>query len=127
MPNTRKTRKTRKSTCGKGMIMRDAYVRKDGTRVGASCIKDRGLPGKGAKLFTVKKGGLTKYGYRLDNSKQVRHQALGKARNHMPYARLIRKLNAIRILHKNTNPTYAKKLKQDMEWLKKTRKTQKIN
>ena len=105
--------------------MRDAYMRKDGTRVKASCIKDRGLKGKGAKLFTVRKGGLTKYGYRLDDDKTVRHQALGKARKHMPYAKLIRKLNAIRILHKNTNPTYANKLKQDMKWLKETRKTAK--
>lgn len=105
--------------------MRDAYRRKDGTSVKASCIKDRGLKGKGAKLFTVRKGGLTKYGYRLDDSETVRHQSLGKARKHIPYATLIRKLNAIRILHKNTNPTYSNKLKQDMKWLKSSRKTAK--
>lgn len=122
--NTHK--KTRRSKrCGKGMILRDAYTRKDGVHVPATCIQDRGLPGKGVKLFTVKKGGLTKYGYKLDKTTTERQKALGKARKTMPYARLIRKLNAIRILHKHTNPTYSKKLKQDMDWLKKTRKTPK--
>ena len=124
---TRKSNKGKKTSkyCPPGKIMRDAYVRKDGTRVKAKCVKDRGLPGKGPRLFTVKKGGLTKYGYRLDDKDAIRHQALGKARKKIPYATLVRKLNAIRILHKNTNPTYSRKLKKDMDWLKKTRKTKK--
>lgn len=121
-----KTKKSKKSYyCPSGQIMRDAYVRKDGTRVKATCIKDRGKPGKGPKLFTVKKGGLSKHGYRLNASKRTRHQALGKARKKMSYSQLISKLNAIRILHRNTNPSYSRKIKNDMDWLKETRKSKK--
>lgn len=125
MPQTRRQHKAgkRKTSkyCPKGQIMRDAYVRKDGTRVKATCIKDRGNPGKGPRLFTIKKNGLSKVGYSLKDDKNTRHRALGKARKRMKYATLIRKLNAIRILHRNTNPHYSKKLKSDMDWLKETR------
>lgn len=115
-------------TCKKGEIMRKAYTRKaytrnngttvKKTRVKASCIKDMGKPGKGKKLFTLKKGDLTKYGYHLKSNKETRHKSLNKAKKHISYASLIRKLNALSILHKNTNPVYASKARSDMKYLR---------
>lgn len=112
-------------TCKIGQIRRKAYTRKDGVRVKSTCIKDMGKPGKGKKLFSLKKGDLTKYGYHLKTKASTRHKALGKARKHIPYASLIRKLNALSILQKNTNPLYSSRAKSDMEYLQKTRKHKK--
>ena len=116
----RKSRKTQRS-CAKGMIRRKAYTRKNGIRVKSSCIKDMGKPGKSPKLFTLKKGGLSKYGYHISNSAEKRHKALKKASKHYSYATLVRKINALSILFKNTQPDLAKKAKQDVSWLQKHR------
>jgi hypothetical protein len=115
-----KTRKrTRTNKCPRGMIRRKAYTRKNGTRVKSSCIKDMGKPGKGPKLFTLKKGGLSKYGYHVRDSYVKRHTSLKKALKHMSYATLVRKINALSILFKNTQPGLAKHAKSDVKWLQK--------
>lgn len=77
---------------------------------------------KAAPLFKLKSGDLTKYGYHLKGTSRSRHIALGKARKHYPYATMIRKLNALAVLHKNKNASYTKKAKADMNYLRKTRK-----
>lgn len=117
------------SKCPSGMIRRKSYTRKayrrkDGSRVKSSrvsskCIKDLGKRGKGKKLFTLKKGGLTKYGYKLAHNFEKRTSALKKSLNEYSTARLWRKLNALQILHRNTNPHLARKIKRDMNWLRK--------
>lgn len=114
--------KTRKR-CPKGKILRKGYTRKDGVRVRATCVKDRGEKGKGKQLFkNLEQGDLTKHGYSLKKSDLSRHRALNKARKEYSYAGLVHKLNALAILMKNTEPTYSKRAKKDMEWLKQTRK-----
>lgn len=75
------------------------------------------------RLFTLKKGDLTKYGYHISSSNATtRHKALGKARKHYPHNTMIRKLNALAVLHKNKKPIYTKRARRDMEYLRKTRK-----
>lgn len=100
MPKSKSKSKS-KSKCGKGQIMRKAYSRKgysrkayvkksgskvrgsyvDRAKVGASCITDRGKPGKGPK--TLPEIGearlLRRYGYKLHNAAQKRQSAIKEA------------------------------------------------
>ena len=118
---------TKKLRCKRGQIVRAGYYRKaytrvDGTRVRgvyvpAKCIKDRGLPGKGKKLFTVTRGALTEYGYSTKLSRDKRHRALSRAARALGRTDVIRKLNAVAVLNRNTNPTVARKFREDMKWV----------
>jgi len=115
--------------CPPGKIRRSAYTRKayrrsDGTRVKesrvpASCIPDLGKPGKGKRLFTLKKGMLSKYGYTLSETQDTRRSALVKAmKDGMSTGYLWKRLNAIQILNRNTHPKTAEKIESDMDWLR---------
>lgn len=116
----------RKAYTRKGYTRR-AYRRKDGTRVKkstvkktrvpSSCIRDLGNVGKGKKIFTLKKGDLTKFGYSLKNDATTRHNALKRSMSIFSRNTLIKKLNALYVLQKNTNPMYAKKARSDMKWV----------
>lgn len=115
--NRRRTTKNKKLTCKKGEIMVDSYKTKKGTVVKKHCKKDLGKPGKGKKIFTIKKGGLSKYGYSMKNNDTERKKALNKASKHIPKNTLIRKLNALYILHRNTNPTFSNRARKDMKYI----------
>jgi hypothetical protein len=121
--------------CPPGKILRQGYVAtrknkslvgrllKRGTtyRVGPSCIKNKGAPGKGpAVIGPLQKGDLTSKGYAAADSASQRHAALAKAVG--AYGRLstLRKLNAIAVLNKTTSPARAKTFKTDRNWVKKT-------
>lgn len=106
--------------CPRGQILRKAYITKKGSKVSAKCIKDRGLPGKGKRLFTLRRGMLGKYGYNTKISDRARRTALRKAVSGEEYATIVRRLNALSILQKNTNPRVYKILRSDMEWMKNT-------
>jgi hypothetical protein len=105
--------------CPAGKILRKAYTKKSGTRVPASCIKDRGAKGKGKKLFVLRRGTLGKYGYKTALSDSERHVALEKAVRGESYAAVVRKLNAVSILQRRTNPRVYKILRSDMAYLQK--------
>ena len=115
------------SSCKKGEILRKGYTRKaytrsNGTRVkatkvGPSCIKDKGMKGKGEKLFTLKKGTLSQHGYTLDKKAADRRKTLDKAVKKEGHLPVIRKLNALSILQKNTNPVNSRKFKYDQQWV----------
>jgi len=122
-------------SCPDGSILRQGYIatRKNKTLVGrllkrgttyrvpATCIKNRGQPGKGpAVIGPLKKGDLTSKGYSASDSASQRHAALAQAVG--AYGRLstLRKLNAIAVLNKTTAPTRAKTFKTDRNWVKKT-------
>ena len=121
--------KQSKQSCKKGEILRSKYKRKSYTRkngkkvksttVKASCIKDLGNTGKGPKLFTLKKGDLTQYGYTFKNKAGERRKSLKRASKNIEKNTIIRKLNALSILQKNTNPIISKKAKYDMSWVRK--------
>jgi len=113
--------KRRSRKCPRGTIRRKAYKTKRGVTVRSSCIKDRGLPGKGKRLFTLKKGELGKYGYSLKQAREKRRVALNKARKELSHATLVRKINALSILMKNTRPDYSRRARADVKWLGKTR------
>lgn len=104
--------------CSSGMILRKKYATlKKGTSVPASCIKDRGNPGKGPKLFTIKnKGQLKAFGYSTNNSKISRHRALNSAMKIYGRANVVKKLNAVRTLTKNTNLLSSKIFAEDLVW-----------
>jgi len=115
-------------SCSSGKIRRAAYTRKaytrkdgirvKGTRVASRCIRDQGKPGKGKRLFTLKKGMLTKYGYSTRAIQAERHSALIRAMKDASTGYIWKRLNAIEILNRNTNPEVAAKIKRDMDWLR---------
>jgi hypothetical protein len=110
--------------CEKGYIVREGFKR-NGTWVSPTCIKAKGLSKKsgkkGEKLFVLKSGTLGQFGY--ENIKKLsqkkRRSSLKKAIKHMKPLSVQRKLNAVAILQKNTNPKVAEILHKDIEWLKK--------
>lgn len=105
-------------TCPRGQIMREAFTRKNGTKVPATCVKDRGLAGKGPKTLPKpkKSGMLTKYGYSLDKSATVRHSALNKAIAHDSYLEVLRHLNLIRNITA-TDSKNKQKLTDDLKYI----------
>lgn len=78
------------------------------------------------KLFTLKKGELTQFGYSLKDSKvtdRERKKALVSAYlSGMTSLSLIRKLFALKVLNKYQNPAYVEKLTKDIDFMNKIRK-----
>ncbi len=110
--------------CKKGEIVKEGYYGK--SWVAPTCIKARGNSkkrgSKGNKLFRLEKGTLSKYGYHdvKNLSKKERRLSLKNAINDMKPLSVRRKLIAISILQKNTNPAMSKIFKEDAEWIKKS-------
>jgi hypothetical protein len=109
--------------CAKGQIRRKSYsARRKSTkkkyRVKSTCIKDVGLPGRGKKLFDLTPGLMKAYGYTLDVSDTKRHSAIKKAVKKEGYATVVRRINALSVLHRNTNPQYHKLLEKDKKFIK---------
>lgn len=103
--------------CPSGKIHIKSYKTQKGVTVKAHCKTDLGKRGKGTKLFTVKKGDLTKFCYSLKINNDMRRNALKKAIKKIDKNTLIRKLNVLAILHKNTNPIYSKRAKKDLKFI----------
>jgi hypothetical protein len=121
-------------TCPSGQILREGYTatRKKKTilgrllnrgttyRVKASCIKNRGNPGKGpAVIGPLKQGDLKDAGYDHTDSAEKRHASLSKAVGKYGRLSTLRKLNAIAVLNKNVAPTRANTYRTDRDWIKK--------
>ncbi len=112
-------KRSTKRPCARGTVRRAAYTKKSGIRVKASCIKDVGLPGKGKKLFTLKPGKLAKYGYSnvTEMSVSDRHKCLNKAIKAYGASSVIKKLNSVYLLNRNTNKKLSKIFKSDRSWV----------
>jgi hypothetical protein len=98
------------------------YPKASSVLVQSSCIKDRGLPGKGPRSgrgITVKKGELSRYGYNAHLSEEARHAALRRAMKVYGPLSVYRKLNAVAQLTKRTAPEAHKIFKTDREWVQK--------
>ena len=113
-----------KKKCPKGSISRRSYsYRKKSKKikVRASCIKSRGLRSRGKRtrrvLPSLKKGSLTKFGYTVRESAENRRKALHKALKEYGYSSLIKKLNAVRLLTRNTSPANSKIYDSDIKYL----------
>lgn len=120
----RKRSRSRSRSCPRGMIRRKSYSRRSRsgkrTRVKSACIRDLGKPGRGPKLWTVKKGVLGKYGYKLEKPAVTRRNALKRAVKGESYATVIRQLNAVRNYTKLSQPQNSKKYTADMKYLQRT-------
>ena len=121
-------------SCPSGQILREGYTatRKKKTilgrllnrgttyRVKASCIKNKGNPGKGpAVIGPLKQGDLKAVGYDHTDAAGKRHMSLIKAVSEYGPLSTLRKLNAIAVLNKNVAPTRANIYLTDRNWVKK--------
>ena len=118
---------TSNKSCKKGQIVRKGYITKRGVVVGATCIKDLGKPGKyspkkGEKSIVLANNDLGKYGYTNIKNKTAtqRRAALKKATVVDGYLKVMRKVNALSVLTRYTDPIFSNRTKMDVEWLKKT-------
>jgi hypothetical protein len=101
------------------LVRRKSYVRSDGTRVKGTSYttKNRGRKGRGPKLFKLRKGGLSKYGYSSKESIASRHASLSQAiAKGIPSLTLSQRLGALATLLKRTNPTLSKRLRKNQMW-----------
>lgn len=102
------------------LIRRRSYVRSDGTRIKATSYttRNRGKPGRGPKLFKLKKGGLSRYGYSTSAGVASRHLALTRAiAQGVPGLTLSRRLGALATLLKRTNPMLSRRIRKNQRWV----------
>ena len=133
--------------CPKGFILRSGYTRKfrpsvkasgftvrrkgkvytvrpkaNTIKVAASCIKNRGLSGKGPKngkgIGKLRKGELIKYGYQYRLSDSLRQTALKKAVKHYGALSVYRKLDAVANLSVRTAPDASNIFVRDRNWIR---------
>jgi hypothetical protein len=110
--------------CPKGKILRSAYTRKDGTHVAATCVPDKGKPGKTPAadkvLPKLKPGMLGQFGYHdvKNLTLKERHAALTKSVQNAGYATTIRRLNAVANYDKLSDPVAHKIFRADMNWVR---------
>ena len=111
--------------CPPGMIRRSAYTKKNKVRVKSGCIKDRGAKGRwqtekrSTGIGPLKSGDLISLGYRANDPAPLRHVAVDKAVRKYGRNSTIRKLNAIAVYTKRTNPSRSKTYKTDMSYVQK--------
>lgn len=122
------------SRCKKGEIERMGYTKKTGTKVKAECIKDRGLPGKTPesqkipfKNLAFERDDLGKYGYSdiIHKKASERRESLDDAIRQYGSVPVLRKVNVLEILNRNTNPKLATKFETDKKWIERTYKRKK--
>ena len=132
--------------CPKGFILRSGYTRKfrpsvkasgftvrrkgkvytvrpkaNTIKVAASCIKNRGLSGKGPKngkgIGKLRKGELIKYGYQYRLADRLRHKALEKAISVYGAINVFHKLDAVAKLSVKSAPDASKTFARDRNWV----------
>ena len=113
-----KSRSDSIKSCGKGQILRKGYKTKKGVKVSPTCITDLGNLGKSIQNIPVlRKGLLSRFGYHAHLDKEKRHKALKKAVKEYSAGNVVKKLNAIYVLSKNSNPSLAKIYNSDKKWV----------
>jgi Family of unknown function (DUF5771) len=72
------------------------------------------------RIGTLKKGLLIKFGYQnvTQLSQQQRHEALTKAIRAYGPLSVFRKLNAVYVYNRKTNPSHSKIFKTDRDWVR---------
>jgi len=144
--------------CPRGMIRRKGYTRRystglrqrgytvrrrTGTKyrvypektrmvVQSACIKDRGLPGKGAAsshlrrqgtrdgtgIGKLDKGKLSRYGYSYHDPRETRHVALRKAVSAYTALNVFHKLDAVMKYTRRTAPQASHVFEEDRNWVR---------
>jgi hypothetical protein len=89
-------------------------------RVDATCVKNRGLPGKGVAkgIGKLRKGELIKYGYQYRLSDSLRQTALKRAIKQYGALSVYRKLDAVAKLSVRTASDASKIFIRDRNWVK---------
>jgi len=80
--------------------------------------KDIGLPGRGPKIIPVEKGKLSKYGYSIKKPAKERREALKKAIKAYGALSVFRKLQAMMIMRKRTQPKARAVFEEDRDWVR---------
>jgi hypothetical protein len=113
--------------CSSGQVIKKSYTTKKGTIIGETCIRDLGKPGKyipknGEKPIKLSTNDLSIHGYSdiKHKTNEQRRIALKKAVAADGYLKVMRKVNALSVLTKTTDPIFSHRTRQDVEWLKKT-------
>jgi hypothetical protein len=100
-------------------------------KVEPSCIKNRGLPGKGPRegegIGKLRKGELIKYGYQYRLSDSLRHAALKRAIARYGALSVYRKLDAVSKLSLRTAPDASKIFSLDRNWIRDNYKLKEKN
>ena len=75
---------------------------------------------KRSLIGTLKKGLLIKFGYQnvTQLSQQQRHEALQKAIRAYGALSVFRKLNAVYVYNRKTNPSHSRIFKTDRDWVR---------
>jgi len=75
---------------------------------------------KKSRIGTLKKGLLIKFGYQnvTQLSLEQRHEALQKAIRAYGALSVFRKLNAIYVYNRKTNPSHSRIFKTDRDWVR---------
>jgi len=106
--------------CKKGDLYIKEYKKESGVVVSGHCIKDTGKPGRGPKILPpMQKGDLKRFGYSSKEKKEDREKSLNKAVKEYGKNDVIRKLNAVHILTRNTNPKVSAIFHSDMKYVQK--------
>lgn len=116
------------AACRRGQlkIRRKGYTRKVGgkqvrVKPVTYCTPDKGKPGRGPKLIPKLKKGTLGIHYSKEPSAQTRRTKLKACVKKYGYASCVGKVNALRVLNKNTWPKkWLVMLDSDMKWLQKT-------
>ena len=96
------------------------HPKKNSTLVEATCIKNRGLPGKQAlAIGPLRRGELIQFGYSFRLPMQTRRKALQKAVKKFGAIGVYRKLDAVAKLSKRTVPDAADVFAGDRDWIRK--------
>ena len=110
---------TKKSKNGRTIHVKPS--KNDRVHVEASCIKDKGLPGKGTQsIGPLRKGELSKHGYSMQHTTEKRQTALRKAIKEYGALGVYRKLDAVTKLTVRTIPEASKIYEKDRDWVKET-------
>jgi hypothetical protein len=100
------------------------FPKASSTIVKAACVENRGLPGKGPRsgkgIGPLRKGELSKYGYKAKDSESSRHESLRAAVKDLGGLNVYRKLDALAKLMSRTEPAYAKIFSADRAWVRKS-------
>ena len=121
--------------CRKGQLRikrkgytRKGYVTRTGKRVKPTrvpgttyCTPDKGKPGRGPKLIPKLKKGTLGIEYSKEPSAKSRRAKLKTCVKKYGYQSCVGKVNALRVLNKNTWPKkWLAMLDSDLKWLQKT-------
>ena len=144
------TEKKRTVKCPRGYIARSPYMRRYSTSVRQkgytvkrasgtvykvypkntdlyvppTCVKDKGLPGKGIPkgkgIGPLRKGEMTRFGYSSKDSVEKRRLALKKAVTELGALSVFRKLDAVAKLSLRVAPDSSRIFAVDRDWVQKT-------